>query len=185
MAQPYCAFDNSTQIAEGDLLTVALASKQYADDHPDCLTLIFDSLTGHPVDLLLQGDDEQIRDWIQTNIPSALHTNKRRGRPKLGVVSREVTLLPRHWAWLSTQPGGASVTLRRLVDTAAKDPIVEQRVIQDAIYRIANALAGNEPGFEEAMRSLYRTNQAEFTESISTWPQDVRTRIQEMAGDVW
>jgi hypothetical protein len=185
MAQPFCAFDNSTQIAEGDLLTVALASKQHTMDHPDGLVVIFNCKTGHPVDVLLQGDSEQIRDWIQANIPSALPVNKTRGRPKLGVVSREVTLLPRQWAWLATQPGGASVTLRRLVDTATKDPIAEQRTAQDAIYRFANALAGNEPGFEEAIRALYQTNRIEFSESIETWPSDVKTRIQEMTDIAW
>ncbi|MFY0534142.1 DUF2239 family protein [Nannocystis pusilla] len=39
------------------------------------------------------------------------------GRPKLGVVSREVSLLPRHWEWLERQPSGSR---RRCADSSRR-----------------------------------------------------------------
>ena len=50
----------------------------------------------------------------------------------------------RHWDWLSAQPGGASVALRKLVDAGyerAQDIIVEKG---DALARIAEALLERE-----------------------------------------
>src|SRR4029079_4156101 len=60
-----------------------------------------------------------------------------RGRPRLGVVAREGTLLPRHWEWLGTQPGGASVVLRKLVEEArrANGDADRTRAARDAAYR--------------------------------------------------
>jgi hypothetical protein len=101
---------------------------------------------------------------------------RRPGRPKLGVVPREVTLLPRHWDWLNDQPGGASVTLRRLVEDARRlsDGKDRVRVSQDAAYRFMSAMAGDHPGFEEAARALFAGNLERFQHETASWPVDVR-----------
>jgi hypothetical protein len=104
----------------------------------------------------------------------------RPGRPKLGVVPREVTLLPRHWDWLASQPGGASVALRKLVEEASRDPKSRQRQRRDAAYRLATALVGNAPGYEEAIRALYAGAAEDFAAHIEAWPKDVRRILEEM-----
>ncbi|MDB5750693.1 MAG: hypothetical protein JWP65_1114, partial [Ramlibacter sp.] len=102
---------------------------------------------------------------------------------QLGVVAREVTLLPRHWDWLAAQPGGASVTLRRLVDEARRGAggADAMRAARERAYRFLNAVAGNLPGFEEALRALFAGDAARFAEFAAAWPQDVREHAQAMA----
>ncbi|MEZ5742022.1 MAG: DUF2239 family protein [Burkholderiaceae bacterium] len=104
---------------------------------------------------------------------------RRPGRPRLGVTSREVSLLPRHWAWLNEQPGGASASLRRLVDAARSqpDPQRGQRRQREAAYRFMADLAGDEPGFEAASRALFADDQAALAQAIRDWPQDVREQV--------
>jgi hypothetical protein len=98
------------------------------------------------------------------------------GRPRLGVVSREISLLPRHWEWLEAQPGGLSATLRRLVDEARRqEPQSEQaRQRRDATSRLMWALAGDLPGFEEASRALFASERGRFTDLLASWPADLR-----------
>ena len=143
----------------------------------------FDSISSQAVDVHLAGSDDEIIQWIEQHFPEP--PKRGRGRPKLGVVSREVTLLPRQWEWLATQPGGASVTLRKLVDAAAKNPEAERRTARDSVYRFANALAGNAPGFEEAMRNLYAGDQAGFEAQTAAWPDDVRSHALTLAAGTW
>ena len=123
--------------------------------------LVFEDNTGRQVDLDIRATVEEVRG---------------RGRPRLGVVAREVTLLPRHWDWLNSQPGGASVALRKLVDEARKASGDRDRIraAQDAAYRFMSALAGNLPGFEEAARALFAHDRRRFGELIAAWPEDVR-----------
>lgn len=106
-----------------------------------------------------------------------------RGRPKLGVVAREVTLLPRHWEWLNGQPGGASVVLRKLVDAARVAGEDKDRVrrAQEAVDRFMTAMAGNLPGYEEATRALYANDTVRFDAMIASWPADVRRHTQKLA----
>lgn len=108
---------------------------------------------------------------------------RRRGRPKLGVIAREVTLLPRHWDWLASQRGGASATLRRLIDDArkidAEANAVRQR--QTAAYNFMTEMAGNLQGFEEALRCLYRNDRTGFLRQIRAWPSDIRQTAAEFA----
>jgi hypothetical protein len=105
------------------------------------------------------------------------------GRPKLGVVAREVTLLPRHWDWLNSQPGGASVTLRKLVEQARRASEGRDRVrqSQDAANRFMSAIAGDLPGFEEATRALFAANTGRFDECVASWPADVRDHARKLA----
>ena len=109
------------------------------------------------------------------------------GRPKLGVVAREVTLLPRHWDWLNRQPGGASVALRRLVQEASRvnadrDAV---RASREAAYRFMTAIAGALPGFEEATRALFAGERNRFEGLIDAWPADLRTHLQELSAAGW
>lgn len=121
---------------------------------------VFNDSTGRPADLDL---------WDASKAAPP----RPRGRPRLGVVAREVTLLPRHWAWLAAQPGGASAALRRLVDSARREsPGPRER--RDAVYRFLSDIAGDRPGYEEAVRALYRGEIERFRELVAPWPQDVR-----------
>jgi hypothetical protein len=106
---------------------------------------------------------------------------RERGRPKLGVVGREVTLLPRQWEWLATQPGGASVVLRRLVEEARLKGASSRRAAQDVAYQAMTALAGDLPGFEEALRALYADDRAHFEAQVEAWPADIRGYVTRLA----
>ena len=121
-----------------------------------------------------------------TIVPEALQNGKAKGpgRPRLGVVAREITLLPRHWEWLASQPGGASVTLRRLVEAARAESAQADAIRQarEATYRFMTAMAGNEPGFEEASRALFAGNSAAFTRHTEAWPDDVRDHARRLVG---
>lgn len=97
-----------------------------------------------------------------------------RGRPKLGVKPREVTLLPRHWDWLGQQPGGASAVLRRLVEDAFRDPVHQRRARRDALHSAIRLLAADRSDYEEALRALYAEDATAFRTAIAFWPPDVR-----------
>jgi hypothetical protein len=118
-------------------------------------------------------------------MPDAISSSepRGRGRPRLGVVAREVTLLPRHWEWLNAQPGGASVALRKLVDDARRSSgdRDRQRAARDAAYHFMSAMAGNLPHFEEASRALFADDRRRFTGQIATWPADIRDHVVKLA----
>lgn len=109
------------------------------------------------------------------------------GRPRLGVVAREVTLLPRHWAWLAQQPGGASAALRRLVDEARRSHAERdsRRAATERAYRFMSAIAGALPGFEEATRALFAHDGEAFARRIESWPPDVRAHAAWLARDAF
>jgi hypothetical protein len=132
--------------------------------------LVFDDTTGSQIDLDLRGESRKIEDDRQVPEPRG------RGRPRLGVIAKEVTLLPQHWDWLNLQPGGASVALRKLVDEARRTSGDRDRVraAQEAAYRFMSAAAGNLPGFEEATRALFAYDRRKFAQLIANWPEDVR-----------
>ncbi len=154
--------------------------------------LIFDDLTSNPIEVDFRGTVEDVARRIEVAAPSTATPEteadpRRPGRPKLGVVAREVTLLPRHWEWLASQPGGASVALRKLVDQArqsnqGKD---RRRRAQEAAYRFLSAMAGNEPGFEEAARSLFAGKSERFHEVVEPWPADIRDHARKLAAAVF
>ncbi len=156
----YSAFSGFDHIASGSL------PETYAACHHIPDALIFDSQTGRVVD-------------IDPRFPPS-EEGPRPGRPRLGVTAREITLLPRHWDWLATQPGGASVALRKLVEEASRNPKAQQRSHRDAAYRFATAIVGNAPGYEEAMRALYAGQAEEFAAHIEAWPADVRRVLEAM-----
>jgi uncharacterized protein len=179
----FTAFEGQQRLISGSLADVALAVKRASGGGPSAPVLIFDDSTGRAIDLDLRGSDSEILKRLPPgNSASAAAVDpppgepRGRGRPKLGVVAREVTLLPRHWEWLGAQPGGASVALRKLVEQARrtngdKD---RSRAARDAAYHFTSAMAGNLPGFEEATRALFADDVKRFAGLIAAWPQDIR-----------
>jgi len=194
----YTAFEGHRMLAAGPLAEVALAVKGALANQNGHALLVFQDGTGQQTDLDLSGDDAQII-ARHTPLPNADAPTaepdaadaadvadaapRGRGRPKLGVVPREVTLLPRHWDWLGAQPGGASVALRKLVEQARRenDARDQQRQRQEAAYRFMSSIAGNLTGFEEATRALYAEDRERFAQCIATWPHDVRAYAMSLA----
>jgi len=128
----FAVFAGGRLLGRGDFEQVARAAHRHAREQPT----VFDDLTGRVVDLDLRGSVEQAA--VRISPPAAKPS---RGRPRLGVTAREVTLLPRHWAWLATQPGGASAALRRLVEAARRESggADAVRQAQEAAYRVMTA----------------------------------------------
>lgn len=170
------AFSGFTLVATGRapevLLAAAALSAGASQGEPPAL-LYFDEQTGRPLDFNLHGTPEQM---LARELPSPEEPHRAgRGRPKLGVVSREITLLPRHWEWLEAQRGGASAALRRLVEEASRADAgqAQLRQTREAVGRVMGALAGDLPGYEEALRALYAGDDGRFLACISAWPPDL------------
>ncbi len=184
------AFAGSSRIASGELRFVALKAKQAFDAGKP--VLVFDDADARTLELPLELPAADLMGWLaqprsaagEADAPEA---KRRPGRPKLGVVAREVTLLPRHWDWLAAQPGGASVALRRLVEDARKVSAGDdlRRAAQEATYRFMQALAGNEPGYEDAARALFAGDIGKFELHTAAWPDDVREHAALLAADAF
>ncbi|ANI77185.1 MULTISPECIES: DUF2239 family protein [Sphingobium] len=164
MARTYTAFSGELWIATGDEDEVRAALRAMGYDAQNLL--LFDDLTGRQIDL-------DLREPAQRG----------RGRPKMGVQAREVTLLPRHWEWLATQAGGASATLRRLVEQARKasEGQVTPRAAMDAAYHFLTVMAGDRPGYEAAIRALYAKDRAQFEAQTAGWPAAIREHALALA----
>lgn len=178
------AFDGSRRLASGSLREVTLAAKAFLAGGVGGPLLVFDDETGSVLDLdLRDGAEEALGPLPSPEMVPSPGESKGRGRPRLGVVAREVTLLPRHWEWLNAQPGGASVSLRKLVEAArqAGAPGERRRLAQERTYRFMSALAGDAPGYEEALRALYAGNRAAFETRSAPWPADVREHAWKLA----
>jgi hypothetical protein len=180
---PCIAFEGVRQIATGPLSYVAAMVKQAADRGGPGPILVWEAETARPVELDLRGTVGQVLERIPAGEPAPEAAKRGPGRPKLGVVAREVTLLPRQWEWLNGQPGGASVALRRLVDEARKTSggRDEKRTRQEAAYRFMTAMAGNEAHYEEATRALFAGDAGRFEAATADWPQDVRVQAERFA----
>ncbi len=179
MLPSHCiAFAGTDLLAEGELVDVVRAVKAALDQDSERSIALLDAATSHPIEINFTGTEEDV---VQ-RIPRA--PVRSAGRPKLGVVPREVTLLPRHWEWLSTQPGGASVALRKLVELASRDARAADalREARDAAYRFMHELMGDAAGFEEASRALFAGDGARFRGLVAQWPDGVRRHLLELAG---
>jgi len=172
------AFAGARKIAAGSASDVVPAVKAALDADPATPILVFDDETSRQVDLDLRGSLDDI-------VARYAEVPRSPGRPKLGVVAREVTLLPRHWEWLGGQSGGASVALRKLIDEARWTHSGRDRIrrSQESAYRFMSAMAGNAPGFEEASRALFARDGAQFAEHMAAWPDDVRAHATQLASD--
>ena len=179
MLPTHCiAFAGSELLAKGPLIDVVKAAKAVLDQGTDRSVAVLDAVSSRPVEINFAGTEEEVLQRIP-RLPA-----RSAGRPKLGVVAREVTLLPRHWEWLSSQPGGASVALRKLVEHASRDArgADSQREARDSAYRFMHELAGDEPGFEEASRALFAGDAARFAEQVAPWPVGIREHLLALAG---
>jgi uncharacterized protein len=188
MTDHFTAFEGQRRLAAGALADVALAVKRAEQQRDAEPILIFSDATGRAIDLDLRGDAQAVLARLPTPTPigaeAATQSEPRgRGRPKLGVVPREVTLLPRHWEWLNAQPGGASVALRKLVEQArrANGDAERHRAARDAAYHFMSAMAGNLPDFEDASRALFADDRRAFTRLIAPWPADIRDHVVKLA----
>lgn len=200
----YTSFNGYRRIASGSLRTIALKVKQVREDVADDPILIFDDNTGLCIDIDTRGTNEEVIErlsLLEASLGSVRpikddagaaesisgdagsDRSPSRGRPRLGVIPREVTLLPRHWEWLATQPGGASVTLRKLVEEARRSGGDSERMRQrqERAYRFMSTIAGDMPGYEEAIRALFASERETFNSHISTWPFDVREHASLLA----
>jgi uncharacterized protein len=183
----YIAFEGDRRIAAGDLRDVARSAREILDRRKDAAILVFDGVTSGPIDIDFRGT---VAD-VQARLPQAAgavadagpSAPRGPGRPKLGVVAREVTLLPRHWDWLAQQAGGASVALRKLVDAARRTGEDGDRIrrAQEAAYRFMSAMGGDKPHYEDAIRALFANDPARFEKLIAAWPADVRDHTHILA----
>jgi hypothetical protein len=182
----YTAFAGDTRIASGDLRTMLTGAAERLRVGEHRALLVFEDWSGRQVDFDLRGTAEEIVARAEAARVDATAVDPspeaRRGRPKLGVVSREVSLLPRHWEWLESQPNGISAAIRRLVDEARKrEPEKERaRHAVEAASRFMSAMAGDRPGFEEASRALFAHDRERFLELVRPWPADVRAHLERL-----
>lgn len=184
--QQCTAFNGSRMIASGDLAEVVKKAKDVIDHDENAQVLIFDDLSAEVLEPDFRGTTKEVLKRLEKASDSAdadksspdhgRNALKGPGRPKLGVISREVTLLPRHWDWLNSQPGGASVALRKLVDEARRINIDRDKLrhSREVAYRFMTAMAGDMPGYEEATRALFAGDRTKFNDQVKAWPTDVR-----------
>lgn len=178
----HVVFEGERRIAAGPKLDVAVAAQARLAEAPDASLLIFDP-EGRQVDFDLRGGP-----WdIALRLGEGDAAPRGRGRPKLGVTAREVTLLPRHWEWLAAQSGGASVALRKLVEAARRESEGpdRRRAARDAAYRFASVMAGDRPGFEAMSRALFAGDAAGFATCIAAWPADIAEHLRALAAEAF
>ena len=191
VSRQFTAFVGHQLLASGPLAEVALAVMKASQKHAGEPIVIFDDANGRPIDLDLRGTDRDVLARLpvpdSTSAPPSDHMAapeaRGRGRPRLGVVAREVTLLPRHWEWLGAQPGGASVALRKLVEEARRSSGDRDRTraAREAAYHFMSAMAGDLPGFEEASRALFADDRRRFGDLVADWPADIRDHTVRLA----
>jgi len=186
--EKFTAFEGQRRLASGTPADIVLAVKG-AEQRTAGPIVVFSDVTGRPVDFDLRGSPDggpaRLAEASTNPAPHAIPPAepRGRGRPKLGVVAREVTLLPRHWEWLNAQPGGASVALRKLVEHARRSngEAERQRAARDAAYHFMSAMAGDLPHFEEAARALFAEDRRAFVGLIAAWPADIRDHVVKLA----
>lgn len=179
------AFAGHRLIASGPPRDVVVAVKAAVEAGESVLA--FDDADARPVEFDLRGTLEEVLARLAPPVEEKPQGKRGPGRPKLGVTAREVTLLPRHWDWLASQPGGASVALRKLVEGALKEAEGPDRVRKgrEAAYRFMTAVAGDLPGYEEATRMLFAGDWTAFDAAVEGWPEGVRAHVRMLAGRTW
>lgn len=187
ISNTYTVFEAAKMLFRGSLTEVVVKVKKRLgkSDHSPCS--IFSDDTGKAIDFNFQGSEKDVLKRLEIFVSETPLENSGPGRPKLGVISREVSLLPRHWEWLATQAGGASAVLRRLVDEAKKKSAEGNAIkqAQERVYKFLSVMAGDMPGYEEALRALYRKEEKKFALQIEAWPEDVKAYVLELAGPVF
>jgi hypothetical protein len=181
------AFDHQRLLASGPLAEVVRATKLALDAGAGGPLLIFDDRSSRQVEVDFRGTLDDVLARLPQAAAEPGAASRGPGRPKLGVVPREVTLLPRHWDWLAAQPGGASAVLRRLVEQASRDGGAKgrARLVVEAVDRFMQVMTGDLAGYEEASRAFYRGERDRFAALIAGWPQDLRAHLQKLAAIAW
>jgi hypothetical protein len=198
----FTAFAGHRLMLSGSLVEVTLAVRRAVDAGASQAILVFDDVTGRVVDVDFRGSEADIVEkstqpaaayvgryrWPAPPLPEAFEPaagsgSRGKGRPKMGVVAREVTLLPRQWEWLASQSGGASATLRKLVDSARRSGSSrqQQRAAQEAAYHFIQAIAGDFEGYEEATRALFANDRPGLERCMAAWPHDIRSQAIRLA----
>ncbi|MDX9723291.1 MAG: DUF2239 family protein [Myxococcota bacterium] len=178
--ETYTAFVGSRRIASGELQDLLSIVVQSTSDEQRQSLIIFQDCSGQTIDFDLRGNVEE----VLARLPEHPHLRAKAspGRPKLGVVSREVSLLPRHWAWLESQPQGLSASLRRLIDEARKrdEGSAQSSAARDAAAKVMWTLCGNLPNFEEASRAIYAQELEKMRSLMEHWPSDIRSYLESL-----
>jgi hypothetical protein len=186
--ETYTAFEGTTRLFRGTIEQVVLQIKERLGRAENSSVLIFSDNTGKTMDFNFQGKVKDVLKRLE------IYVSKQNcgpvagpGRPKLGVISREVSLLPRHWEWLANQSGGASATIRKLIEDAKKRSSAHTSIkhVQERVYRFMSVIAGDMTGYEEALRALYKADRKNFLLHMRDWPTDVRTHVVEMAKPIF
>lgn len=177
-------FDGYQRIYQGNLQGLI---QQVSPSNPHTSLLIFNDVTGKTLDINFHGSMDQIYDAVIQTYPELVPKSKTRGRPKLGVVAKEITLLPRHWEWLAEQRGGASATLRRLIDQARKATSQEfqQRKMHERTYQFLHTIAGDLPNYEECLRALFANDLTTFKKHLANWPKDIQIYAEQLTTQLY
>jgi hypothetical protein len=184
----YTAFEGNNQLFHGSLSDVVIKIKKRLGKEANSSILIFSDSTGKTIDFNFQGNERDIQKRLEIFVSEVVPIeNSGPGRPKLGVISREVSLLPRHWEWLANQSGGASSILRNLVEEAKKKSANgnNPKQAQERTHKFMSAIAGDLEGYEEALRALYKKDKKNFLMQIQSWPRDIKKYILEISGPVF
>jgi uncharacterized protein len=186
-ADTYTAFEGDALVFKGPLQDVVLKIKRRMGRAEHSPILIFSDATGNTLDFNFQGAEKDVLKRLEVFVKEDGPENTGPGRPRLGVVSREVSLLPRQWEWLAAQSGGASAVLRRLVDEAKKKSLEGSSVkqTQERTYKFMSVAAGDRKGYEDAIRALYKKDRKAFLLCMEDWPQDVKAHAEKLAGPVF
>ena len=179
----YSVFEGASCIGSGDITVAATLAKEAIDKDPHAGIHIFDDNTGELLELDFRGTVEDVLRRLPASDQPDKIEPRGPGRPKLGVIAREVTLLPRHWDWLNSQPGGASVALRKLVEIAKRENAGKDQIRQarDASYQFMFIMAGDMPNYEEALRALYAGQRENFDFQIEQWPADIKAQAKKLS----
>lgn len=184
----YTAFEGTKLVGRGSIHDVVLKIKKRLGKSDNCTAWIFNDLTGKIMDFNFQGTEKDVLKRLDIfSSKEELKPSSGPGRPKLGVISREVSLLPRHWEWLAGQPSGASATLRRLIEEAKKKShgVLNIKQMQERTYKVMSVLAGDLNSYEEALRALYKRDEKKFSQCVKDWPKDVQNHLTEIARPVF
>ena len=185
----YTAFDGFHKLITDSLEEVLLVVKKRLKSHREAQILIFSDLTGKQMDFDLSGSSDDILERYKIFKAQAVPAQSVVGRPKLGVVAREISLLPQQWEWLNQQTGGSSAAIRLLIDEKMKINLssekMKTKMAQEVTYKFLSAIAGDLPHFEEAIRFLYRADRKKFMEMTLSWEVDIVEHALKLAKDVF
>ncbi|MDQ7745488.1 DUF2239 family protein [Hydrogenophaga pseudoflava] len=185
----WIVFEHHRRLALGEPAGVIAAVQQRLAAQPEALPLVLDAVTSERIELDWRTPAAQLLAQLppapaadEPDEATGSDTPRGPGRPKLGVTAREVTLLPRHWDWLARQPGGASVALRKLVQSAMRDggSTEAQRRATEAAYRFMSIVCGDLPQYEEVSRALFAGDLARVDALAADWPADVAAHLRSL-----